>query len=273
MGMFKGVIKWPRKRPREPGRPGSPVGTPRAAEPSQFPTRKNRFALFKKRKAASQSPPMDRRSLPLAATVAKILVIACDAPVVSFLKPVAGMLDFGCQKAQAVHSCKEAIQSLEQQAARVADMIQNSLGPEGMMPPQLDGILLILDEMACFLDDANSKLFLGSTKPKLKFWIDAAQVQDRANTLSASLRDAVSVLGAATALDLRRASGHNGSGTEDAQARSCQHTDHTVPQQFRIDTSSRFAFFVYRAGVSWASSAAPPGQVVKLAEASPPSRI
>jgi hypothetical protein len=43
---------------------------------------------------------MDRRSLPLAATVAKILVIACDAPVVSFLKPVAGMLDFGCQKAQ-----------------------------------------------------------------------------------------------------------------------------------------------------------------------------
>ncbi|KAJ7831184.1 hypothetical protein B0H14DRAFT_2805099 [Mycena olivaceomarginata] len=273
MGMFKGVIKWPRKRLQEPGRPGSPVGTPRAAEPSQFPTRKNRFALFRKRKAASriqgtsvvQSPPMDRRSLPLAATVAKILVIACDAPVVSFLKPIAGMLDFGCQKAQAVHSCEEAIQSLEQQAARVADMIQNSLDPEGMMPPGLDGILLILDEMACFLDDTNSKLFSGSTKPKLKFWIDAAQVQDRANTLSASLRDAVSVLGVA--------SGRNGSGTEDAQARSCQHTGHTMPQQFRIDTSSRFAFFVYRAGVSWASSAAPPGQVVKLAEASPPSRI
>lgn len=47
-----------------------------------------------------------------------------------------------------MHSCTEAIQSLEQQAARVADMIQNSLDPEGMMPPQLDGILLILDEYA-----------------------------------------------------------------------------------------------------------------------------
>jgi hypothetical protein len=100
------VIKWPIKRPREPGKPGSPAELPK---PSRNP-----FKLFKKRVPpqlhdASHDIPSspgdcpERRStlaLDTAALVAKTLLIASDAPVISVLKPFAGLADFACQRFQ-----------------------------------------------------------------------------------------------------------------------------------------------------------------------------
>ncbi|KAJ6558132.1 hypothetical protein B0H19DRAFT_129549 [Mycena capillaripes] len=296
MGIFKGVLKWPRKRPREPGRPGSPVGTP-IPDPSQSP-RKRFTKLFMKRQVAPQlqgasvvqSTPndrADRRSLVLDVTalVARTLLIASDAPVVNIAKPFAALFDLACQKvqvnsdtimifirliSQTVHSCKETIERLEKQAAQVAGMINDSLDPAGMIPPQVHDIHSILDEIARFLDATES------TKRKLRLWLTAAQEQVRAKVLSERLRDAVSLLGVATALDLQRSSAraHIGSVKENAQAQSCQDADRSAvpspqPGKFarRIDIStSQIAFFVYRAGVSWVASAAHRGQYVKIAD-------
>ncbi|KAJ7912513.1 hypothetical protein B0H13DRAFT_538947 [Mycena leptocephala] len=253
--MFKGVIKWPIKRPREPGKPGSPAGAPgQLPKPSRNP-----FKLFKKRVPpqlhdASHDIPSspgdrpERRStlaLDTAALVAKTLLIASDAPAISVLKPFAGLADFACQRFQAVHSYKDTIERLENQATQVAIMLNNIVEPGVALAPQFIEILQVLDEIARFLDSVTHK------RSKLKLFLAAPHEQDRARALCECLRDAVQLgfFQAVAALDPKRSSNRV---RPDEQAQ-----DRTVPSSQlgklvqRIDTTSHIAFFVYRAGDSW----------------------
>ncbi|KAJ7912512.1 hypothetical protein B0H13DRAFT_2327237 [Mycena leptocephala] len=252
--MFKGVIKWPRKRPREPGKPGSPAGAPgQLPKPSWNP-----FKLFKKRVPlqlhdASHDIPSspgdcpERRStlaLDTAALVAKTLLIASDAPVVSVLKPFAGLADFACQRFQAVRSYKDAIDGLENQANQVEVMLNNIVEPGVALAPQFIEILQVLDEIALFLDSVTRK------RSRLELFLTAPHEQDRARALCDRLRDAVQhgLFQAVIALDSKRSSSRV---RPDEQASD---TDRTVPSSQlgklvqRIDTTSHIAFFVYRAG-------------------------
>ncbi|KAJ7911583.1 hypothetical protein B0H13DRAFT_2009250 [Mycena leptocephala] len=256
--MFKGVIKWPRKRPRDPGKPGSTVRAPgQLPKPSRNP-----FKLFKKLPPqlhdASHDIPSspgdrpERRStlaLDTAALVAKTLLIASDAPVIGVLKPLTGLADLACQRFQAVCSYKDVIERLENQATQVEVMLNNIAEPGVASDPQFIEIVQVLEEIARFLDESVTR-----KRSKLKLWLTAPHEQDRARALSERLLFVLirGLFQAVTALDPKRSLS---CARPDEQAYD---TDRTVPSSQlgklvqRIDTTSHIAFFVYRAGVSWA---------------------
>ncbi|KAJ7911585.1 hypothetical protein B0H13DRAFT_2009256 [Mycena leptocephala] len=273
--MFKGVIKWSMKRPREPGKPGSPAGAPgQPPKPSRNPLK-----LFKRRVPlqlpdASHDIPSspgdrpERRStlaLDTAALVAKTLLIASDAPVISVLKPFTGLADLTFQRFQvsSVRSYKDAIEGLENQATQVEVMLNNIVEPGITLDPQFIEILQVLEEyeIARFLD------FVTRKRSRLKLFLTAPHEQDRAKALCDRLRDAVQhgLFQAVIGLGPKRSSSRV---RPDEQAHN---TDLMVPSSQlgklvqRIDTTSHIAFFVYRAGVSWVPShiAAPPPHRVR----------
>ncbi|KAJ7153005.1 hypothetical protein C8R46DRAFT_1121014 [Mycena filopes] len=185
------VNKWSRKRPRNPGSPGG-------SSADRDPEDENSG-----RPGAGRHRVEHRLTLvpDAAALAAKMLLIACDAPVLSVLKPVAGFSDLICRKLQIVRSYKEALNQLERQAALVVENIIDNLGDEvsPQSQPILHELFLILDEVALSLDDTDAAE-AGATRrkfkySKLKLWLTAGHELDRVRDLSYRLRDAVSVLG------------------------------------------------------------------------------
>ncbi|KAJ7640448.1 hypothetical protein DFH06DRAFT_1430369 [Mycena polygramma] len=181
-------------------------------------SRTRRFTLFKKQlgervpthlstvqsKAIEPTGRQARLSaLDVATPASKVLLYVCEAPPLGFLKPVAGFAHQVCEMFQAVRSYKEATERLEKQAVQVEHIINNVGDP---MSPQCMEILQILEEIRCFLDTADSVTAQYPRRKRLRLWLVAAREQDRARTLSERLRDTVSVLIAATALDLRQSS-------------------------------------------------------------------
>ncbi|KAJ6491577.1 hypothetical protein DFH09DRAFT_1208111, partial [Mycena vulgaris] len=199
------LAKWPRKRPRDPGGPGSS-----AATPARQPSSRNRFTLFKRTAGvphgtlSAPSNGAERRSVPAldtAALTAKTILIACDAPIVGVLKPFAGMADLVCQRAQTVGSNKEATASLEQKARHVADMIGQAVTRGSVVSNDLDEIVRTLDEIALYSDsvelpvtESNGKHnFATNLKHKFGTWISAPQEQDRIRSLDARLDAALNI--------------------------------------------------------------------------------
>ncbi|KAJ7640451.1 hypothetical protein DFH06DRAFT_627771 [Mycena polygramma] len=196
--MLKRMAKWPRKRPREPGRTNSesPV-----AQESPRPARR-RFQLFVKKRLETQessqaqsttSEPSQTQvsALDVATPASKILLYVCEAPPLGVLKPLAGLANHACEMFQAVRSYKEATERLEKQAVQVEHIINNLGDP---MSPQFMEILHILEEIRCFLDSADSVTAKPARRQRLRLWLIAAREQDRARALSERLRDTVSVL-------------------------------------------------------------------------------
>ncbi|KAJ6516745.1 hypothetical protein C8R47DRAFT_1088194, partial [Mycena vitilis] len=151
--MLKRMAKWPRKRPREPGRTN--CETP-AAEESSRPARR-RFQLFFKNRlerhdsshrpqcTASEPCQTQVSALDVATPAAKLLLYVCEAPPLGVLKPLAGLANHTCEMFQAVRSYKEATERLEKQAVQVEHIIDNLGDP---MAPQFMEILQILEEYA-----------------------------------------------------------------------------------------------------------------------------
>ncbi|KAJ7640441.1 hypothetical protein DFH06DRAFT_1216022 [Mycena polygramma] len=157
---------------------------------------------------------------------------------------------------QAVRSYKEAAERLEKQATQVEFVIEDLVEP---MPPHSMEILQILEEIRCFLNAADLVTTKSPRRKRLSLWLIAAREQDRARALSERLRDVRSVLQTTTTLNLEDSLRRIESRQIAEQAQySQQNTDHTMAPSSqlgklvqRIDTSRQFAFFVYRAGVSW----------------------
>ncbi|KAJ7471933.1 hypothetical protein FB451DRAFT_311355 [Mycena latifolia] len=174
--MFKGILsKWPTKRPREPAGPDSLADSPSERQPFL----RTRFKLFRKtaRVVAQEvhsAPANDhgerhaRSKLDAAAFAAKMLLLVCDAPVLSVAKSFLGPMDYVFQRAQTLRSNEEAIAKLEHRAKNVGtllDNISNATDAIGSpLPSQCDEIIRILDEeIAPFLDSADSR------RKRLKF--------------------------------------------------------------------------------------------------------
>ncbi|KAJ7764855.1 hypothetical protein B0H16DRAFT_430370 [Mycena metata] len=166
-----------------------------------------------------------------------------------------GFSDLICHKLQSVRDYKEAIYQLEKQSTFVVENIIDSLGDE--VSPQnqrvLHEILLILEEVAFALDDADAVVAGTSRRKrsKLRLWLTATQELDSVRDLSHRLRDTVSVLGVATALELNQPSNHFRDKllANEAEDKS----EPAVPSsQLRklAELSVVSLFFVYRAGVS-----------------------
>ncbi|KAJ7186843.1 hypothetical protein C8R46DRAFT_1058200, partial [Mycena filopes] len=198
------VTKWSRKRPLNPG---SPSGSSADRDPEDENSGRPGVRRHRVEHRLTLVPDA-------AALAAKMLLIACDAPVLSVLKPVAGFSDLICRKLQIVRSYKEALNQLERQAALVVENIIDNIGDEvsPQSQPILHELFLILDEVALSLDDADA-VVTGATQrkskhSKLRLWLIAGHELDRVRDLSYRLRDAVSVLGVATALEFNRSSSH-----------------------------------------------------------------
>ncbi|KAJ7629533.1 hypothetical protein DFH06DRAFT_1338418 [Mycena polygramma] len=285
--MLKGIVKWRRKRPREPGRAGIPQEPPRSLQT-------HRFTLFKKQIGERVSEVHDLSQVPyttiepkqtrlsaldVATPASKVLLYVCEAPPLGFLKPLAGLANHACEMFQAVRSYKEAAERLEKQATQVEFVIEDLVEP---MPPHSMEILQILEEIRCFLNAADLVTTKSPRRKRLSLWLIAAREQDRARALSERLRDAVSVLQTANTLNLTNSLRRIESRQVAEQAQNNRHnTDQMVPSsQLGKETSRQFAFFVYRAGVSWSPSRGayvfyvePSGLPLKLGECSAHTRI
>ncbi|KAJ7675454.1 hypothetical protein B0H17DRAFT_1140224 [Mycena rosella] len=218
--MLKELAKWPRKRPREPGGPGTSIKAP-VRQPSELS--RNRFTLFRKKEVVAQetqpaSAPSEqperrpsRSALDVTAFTAKMLLAACDVPVLNILKPVAGLADLWLQQTQAVRNNKEAAARLERKAAHVADLVIRSVALGSVVGEKLEEILRTLEEIALYSDSIDPTVcisdpkfkFASNSKRKLKSWLLATQEQDRIESLDARLDDALAIFTAATNLSTR----------------------------------------------------------------------
>ncbi|KAJ7902838.1 hypothetical protein B0H14DRAFT_2667834 [Mycena olivaceomarginata] len=255
--MFKRITKWPRKRPREPGKPGSSTGAP-DSEASGLRKMVSGGSLIPQAQDPSgngtQSAPTNRRNhrstlaLEVASLAAKTLVIASDAPVVSVFKPLAGLADLACQRFQTVHSYKEAIERLEKQAIPIGTLITRIAEGEVSFSirPRIDDILQVLEEVDRLLDKTSTITKpIGSKRQKLKLWITATRELAEVNALSDRLRDAVYILCAE--LNLRSISHGKSAQERDREVLSSELANFAQ----KIYTPYQLAFLIFRAGVSW----------------------
>ncbi|KAJ7475071.1 hypothetical protein B0H11DRAFT_2034055 [Mycena galericulata] len=133
MGMFGRF----RKRPRKPG--GLDLGSSITPRPPTKSRIRNYFRVSKKTPVTPQEVSESDTSVPsdagpkrrsrsgLDAFVAKILLAASDAPVVSIVKPFAGLFDLSCQTALVVGSNEEALADLERYAEHVGDVLARGI--------------------------------------------------------------------------------------------------------------------------------------------------
>ncbi|KAJ6558129.1 hypothetical protein B0H19DRAFT_129275 [Mycena capillaripes] len=201
--MLKGIVKWPRKRPREPGRTGSPI----APELSPSTGTRKRFRLFKKQvppqgqdvslvQSVSRAHGQRRASaLNVAIPATEILLLACDAPVVSVMKPFVGSAHSACQKLQTARDNKDAMGELELEAISIGKIVDDIAKARGRDSPELGRITQILDEIAGFLSHT-------SKKRNWRVWLSADKDKDQIKNLQARLTTGFNVLSAATNLSI-----------------------------------------------------------------------
>ncbi|KAJ7640452.1 hypothetical protein DFH06DRAFT_1137897 [Mycena polygramma] len=118
--MLKRVAIWSRKRPRKPG--GSTVPAPSASGGSRVSCflRELTWTLVD---ADSSVPSVEPPRIDAFTLSAKAFLAACDAPVISVVKPVAALAVLGCEMAEAVRRAKGVEVDLRWQAQRVQDAV------------------------------------------------------------------------------------------------------------------------------------------------------
>ncbi|KAJ7021470.1 hypothetical protein C8F04DRAFT_1140920 [Mycena alexandri] len=193
------LVKWPRKRPRDPGGIADDSSTSNQ-DLSQSPPKHYRF--FKKPvvpqhgQSALNNRVEHRSSLALeiASVAAKTLLLASDAPVIGVLKPFAGLADLACQRIQAVRSNKTAMTVLEQQAESVGAIVEAVAMVGGdVHTPEFNKSTQTLSEVAEFLDKGYSP---GSKKRRWRLLLSANRDKERMEKLHTRLAAALHGLSA-----------------------------------------------------------------------------
>ncbi|KAJ7629531.1 hypothetical protein DFH06DRAFT_721991 [Mycena polygramma] len=137
---------------------------------------------------ADRSSAAARRSRLDAFTLgAKAFLAACDAPVISVVKPVAALAVLGCETAQAALSTKDAEMDLRWHAQRVQDTaIERSLDLPSDHQARVH-LENLLNEIYCFLE---LKTESSSKHRVLSRFASAAGEIDRLTKMNAQLDDA-----------------------------------------------------------------------------------
>ncbi|KAJ7747687.1 hypothetical protein DFH07DRAFT_576966 [Mycena maculata] len=189
---LKRILKWPRKRPREPGGPDSSIVKPRAQWRNRLRFKKTRIAARDVSTAHIERHSTSR--LDATAMVAKTLVGVFDAPVISTFKPIVNLFDLFCQGAQAVRQNEEALAELKERAEQVDDVFRNKVDT-----PELDKICQTLYEIARYCDSVE---LTESKRRKLHLWFSANQAAEQIRTLRTRLDSAVNVFNLANNMSM-----------------------------------------------------------------------
>ncbi|KAJ7475075.1 hypothetical protein B0H11DRAFT_1324784 [Mycena galericulata] len=197
MAMLGKIVKWPRKRPREPGGLDSTI-SPHSAWRDRLRFKKHRVVGQGVSDGSERQPSS---GLDAAAFVVEMLGNAFNAPVVNVLQPFVGVARQWCQTAQIVRNNESARATLENEAEHAKGLLC-SADAVGNLCSDLNQLLWVLDDIARFLDQSETT---ESTKRKrwtrkLKLWLSAPQERDRIRDLRERLGRAMSAIGAAAAM-------------------------------------------------------------------------
>ncbi|KAK7028325.1 hypothetical protein R3P38DRAFT_920156 [Favolaschia claudopus] len=213
--MVKAIMKWLRKRPRDPWIPSTSAhsntkGSQRFRRRSAALAQTRVIPGPEPEPASAMKSTTVRKSennsdkLEILSSVTKVLNAICDAPVLNVVKPLVAIADFACQKAQAVNSYREAIDALEDLANEVGELIAqiacqqrllNSIG----VRTQINGIICILEQARVQLE--GDRLY-SDPRRRWKLWFITTSRRERTVILSNRLRDARLNLIAASVLGL-----------------------------------------------------------------------
>ncbi|KAJ7186840.1 hypothetical protein C8R46DRAFT_1058191 [Mycena filopes] len=203
MGMFNGLVKWPRKRPHDPGGIASTGSQHAPLQPrrSKFLKTVRRPVPASHQHSTSSDQSDHHRStlaLDIASLAAKTFLLASDAPVIGVLKPFAGLADFACQRVQAVRNNRTSMAELEQEAASLAGIVEAvaSVGWD-LHAAELSRSTQTLDDIAEFLDQ---KSLAVSKKRKWRLWLSATQDKEQIDIFHRRLSTAMQGLSTVTSL-------------------------------------------------------------------------
>ncbi|KAJ7764852.1 hypothetical protein B0H16DRAFT_1525936 [Mycena metata] len=189
--MFKGLVKWPRKRPRDPGRTANDSSTG-TLEPLQPSPKRSRFSKKLVVPQHAESARVDDRAehrsslaLDIASVAAETLLLASDAPVIGVLKPFAGLAELVCQRIQTARDNRTSMAELEQEAASVGAIVEAVAMVGGdLYTPEFNKSTQTLSEVAEFLDKSYSP---GSKKRRWRLLLSSNRDKERMEKLQSRL--------------------------------------------------------------------------------------